>query len=260
MNATILRRTLVDRRRATLLFAVAAIAVASMYISLFPSMQDQMAGYADALPEALRSFIGSEFGDAAGYLHSTIFTILGPVLLVSAAVVWGAGAIAGEEESGTLALLLSVPVSRRRVAGEKAVAILLALTVLAAVVLATLLAWVAGLGIDVAASGVAAATLHLHALAVFAAGLALGVGAALGRKAAAIGTAAGVVVAGFVMSGVGGMIEGGAWLENVSPFYWFNGTQPIENGVAAGGLLLLYGLGALAAVVGTWRFDRRDLT
>lgn len=260
MNATILRRTVLDRRRATLLFAIATVAVSSMYISLFPSMQDQMAGYADALPEALRSFIGSEFADASGYLHSTIFTILGPVLLVSAGVVWGAGAIAGEEETGTLSLLLSVPVSRKRVAGEKAAAIVLALTVLALVVLATLLAWVAALDVDVAASGVAAATLHLHALAVFAAGLAFGVGAALGRKSTAIGTAAGVVVAGFVMSGVGGLVDGGGWLQDLSPFYWFNGTVPIENGVAPGGLLLLYGLGVLAAVAGAWRFDRRDLS
>ena len=37
-----------------------------------------------------------------------------PLLLLIAAIGAGAGAIAGEEERGTLDLLLSLPVSRRR--------------------------------------------------------------------------------------------------------------------------------------------------
>jgi hypothetical protein len=38
---------------------------------------------ADAMPEAMAAFMGSDFVSPAGYLHSTIFTILGPVLFVA---------------------------------------------------------------------------------------------------------------------------------------------------------------------------------
>ena len=46
-----------------------------------------------------------------------------PLLLMIAAIGAGAGAIAGEEERGTLELLLANPLSRRRLVLEKTAAV-----------------------------------------------------------------------------------------------------------------------------------------
>jgi hypothetical protein len=45
----------------------------------------------------------------AGYLQGTLFALLGPLLLVMMAVTTGARAIAGDEEAGTLDLVLAQP-------------------------------------------------------------------------------------------------------------------------------------------------------
>ena len=260
MLTSVFRATLHDRLRATVLFALGIAAVTAMYVSVFPSFQDQMAGYADAMPEALAAFMGSDFATPAGYLHSTIFTILGPVLFIAAAVTFGAAAIAGEEENHTLPVLLSAPVSRVRLALEKLGAVVLALTVLTLVLFVMLVALVAAFDIDLSAGRLLAATVHLHALTLLAAALAFAVGAGLGRRAIALGVAAGVVVLGFVMEGVAGMVDGLTALEWLSPFYWYAGTEPVRNGVAWSWLGVLYALAAAVAAAGVWRFDRRDLT
>lgn len=247
-----------SRLRSVAGYAIAAVAVTTMYVSVFPSFQDQMAGYAEAMPRGMAAFMGNDFASPAGYLQSTIFTVMGPLLVVASAVSWGAGAIAGEEENRTLPLLLSTPIPRLRLARQKLAAVLSTVTVIAATICVALLVIIAAAGLDVPAGNVVAATLHLHALGVFAAGLALGVGAATGRRPLAAGVAAGAVIAGFVLSGVASMLDAQAvrWL---SPFYWFNGSEPIRNGVDWLRLALLYGLGGAAAVAGLHRFDRRDL-
>lgn len=99
MLGNVFVRTLADRRRSLIVFALAIVAVTAMYVGVFPSFQDQMAGYADAMPEGMAAFMGDDFASPAGYLSSTIFRILGPVLLVAAAVTWAAATIAGEEEN-----------------------------------------------------------------------------------------------------------------------------------------------------------------
>jgi ABC-2 type transport system permease protein len=260
MVRSVFTATLHDRLRATVLFGIGVAAVTSMYVSVFPSFQDQMAGYAEAMPEALAAFMGSDFVSPAGYLHSTIFTILGPVLFVAAAVTFGAAAIAGEEENRTLPVLLSVPVSRVGMTLQKLGAITLALTALALVLFAMLVGLVSAFDIDLAAGRLLAATVHLHALTLLAASLAFAIGAAFGRKAIALGVAAGVVVLGFVIDGVAGMVDGLGALQWLSPFYWYAGTEPVRNGIAWGWLALLYAVAAAVAAVGIWRFDRRDLT
>lgn len=259
MLANVFTRTLTERSRTTLVYAIALGLLAAMYVGVYPSIADQMGGYVESLPEALTAFIGADYTTPQGYLHSTIFTVLGPLLLVGAAVTYGASAIAGEESDHTLALVLSTPVSRVRLAWQKLAALCLALTLVAIALLAVLVALSTALDLDLPAGDVAAATLHLHALALFACGIAFGVGAATGTKVAGQTVAAGIVVLGFVLAGVAGLVDGLDWVRAVSPFHWFNGNQPIANGVSWGHLALLYGFGAAAAAAGTAVFDRRDL-
>jgi ABC-2 type transport system permease protein len=70
-----------------------------------------------------------------GYLQGTLFALLGPLLAVMMAVAAGARAIAGDEEAGTLELLLAHPVSRTRLLLERFGALA------AAVILLRLVVW-----------------------------------------------------------------------------------------------------------------------
>jgi len=172
---------------------------------------------------------------------------------------FGAGTIAGEEEARTLPLLLSVPASRAGIAVRKLAGISFLLSVLAAVLFLTLLGLVRAFGLEVPAIDLLAGAVHLHALTIFAAAVSFGMGAATGRRWAAVGVGISVVVLGFVMDGIGSLVVALDVLQQLSPFYWYAGTEPVRTGFAWGGLALLYGVAATAAGLGIWRFARRDL-
>ena len=260
MLSSVFARTIGDRLRATVLYAIAVVAVTAMYVSVYPAMADEMAVYAEAIPEALAAFMGSEFAEPSNYLHGTIFNLLGPVVLLAAAVTFGAATIAGEEEGRTLPVLFTAPVSRLRIAGQKLAAVTLLITALALVLFAIVAVLVLAFDLAVPLGNVLAASVHAHALAVFALGLAFGVGAAVGRRAPALSVSLGVVVAGYVMQGVANLVDGLELLSWLSPWYWSAGTEPVTHGVAWGWLALLYAVAIASAGVGLWRFDRRDLS
>jgi ABC-2 type transport system ATP-binding protein len=74
------------------------------------------AGFLDAeLPEYLSALMGTmDYASAEGYLNSTFFTLIGSLLMVIFSLTIGARAVAGDEESGMLDVLLAHPVSRTR--------------------------------------------------------------------------------------------------------------------------------------------------
>lgn len=260
MLANVFVRTLAERTRATVLFAVGIAAVTAMYLGVFPSMQDQMAAYMDAVPESIMAFLGgSDLATPAGYIGSTVFGVFGPVIIVAAGATWAASAIAGDEEAHTLPLVLSAPQSRTAVALQKLAAIALALALICAVAFVSLEAMSAALDIDVSASQLLAGVVHLYGLGLFSAGLSFAIGAAGGSRAMALGVTLAVVVAGFVLSGVAGYVEGLDLLAQISPFHWYSGADPVQDGVAWGHLALLFGFAAAFAVAGIARFNARDL-
>jgi ABC-2 type transport system permease protein len=260
MFANVFVRTLADRGRAMLLYSIGLTAVAALYLSVFPAMQDTMATYAAEAPEALMGFLGeADLAQPAGYLGATMFGVFGPLVVVAAAAVWGAGAIAGEEERGTLALLLTVPVARVRVATEKLGAVVVATAVIVAATFVAVAVFTPVFGLDVALPRILAVTLHLLALGLFVVGVAFGLGAATGSRTLALGGSLGIVALSFVTNGVAGFTDGLGWLRWISPYAWYAAEVPIEQGVSWGHVALLVGLGAAAALAGILRVDRRDL-
>ena len=101
----------------------------ALMVSVYPTVHANPAlnRLVQQYPDALKAFIGFggevDYLSPAGYLGSELFSFMVPLLLLVAAIGAGARAIAGEEEAGTLELLLSCPVSRRRVVLEKLAAL-----------------------------------------------------------------------------------------------------------------------------------------
>ena len=86
-----------------------------MYAAFYPSITEgaaQLQSYMDNLPEAIRNLIGVDYTSPAGYLRAELFALLGPILFLVYAVGAGARAVAGEEETRSLDLLLSTPLTR----------------------------------------------------------------------------------------------------------------------------------------------------
>jgi ABC-2 type transport system permease protein len=256
----VLRGVVRTQARPLVLWSLAVAAVSTIYISFYPSVGGaEMQSLIDSMPEDLVTALGYDrIGTAAGYLTSTVYGLLGPVLLLVFAIGTGARLIAGHEEDGTLELELTAPVSRRRLFAERLLALLLDLCVLVAVLTLTSWALVVALDIDVSLGNLLAGSTGLLLLTAGFGTFALAVGAVTGRRAVALGVAAGAAVAAYVLDAIGPTIDAG-WMTAVSPFAWYLEADPLVNGLDPRGFALLAAVPVLSAAVGLVAFVRRDL-
>ncbi|MGI5240691.1 ABC transporter permease subunit [Dactylosporangium sp. CA-139066] len=260
MLPALMRKTWRDDRRALIGWAAGVAAFTAIYTSFYSSFQGAAELKQDALPKGMLDFLGiADMLSAAGYLQATVFSLIGPLLVLMCAVTLMARTIARPEEDGGLELLLTVPVSRVRFAGQRLAATGIAVTAVAGVPWLLLMLIVPGVGMDIPLSNVAAASAGLVALAWCFAGVAFLVGAVTGRRGTVLAVTGAVAVATYMANALGGMLDGWHWLCWLSPFHYFIGTDPLHTGWHPLELTVLVAAGVVTAAAGIVRFDRRDV-
>ena len=265
MLRSVLPKTLWDMRRSFVWWSLGLVGLVALMVAVYPTIRDnpEMNRLVEEYPDALKAFIAFggavDYTSGAGYLGSELFSLMIPLLFLVSAVGNGAGAVACEEERGTLDLLLSNPVTRRRVALEKLGAMTLELAGLGVVLWAAL--WLGGLPVDldVSAWHLAAATASAGLLALGFGAIAFMVGAATGHRAVAIGVATAGAVAAYLVNGLAGLVEVLEVPQKLSPFYHYAVGDPLRQGLAVDHSLVLVAITVVAAVVGVAAFERRDL-
>jgi ABC-2 type transport system permease protein len=267
VHLDVLRRELADHRRSLLGCTVGAMLLASVYIFFYPTIHTSGAGVEQLLntmPEGFRNaFIGSgvDYLSPPGYLGTELFSILLPVFLIVMGVLAGGRALAAEEQNGTIDLLLSTPIRRRRLTMEKAVGVVVPVLVVAAAIwlLIAVLGPSQGLGEDL--GRLALALLAVALLGVGFGMLAFLIASATGSAGLGGGVAGAVAVATYALNIVGSLVT---WLTGfanaVSPFHWDGGSGALANGVPASGLLLLIACPLVLLGLSLVLYDRRDLT
>jgi ABC-2 type transport system permease protein len=251
-----------DNRRGWLGWLAAITAVATMYASFWPTIDTpQILDALDAYPEALLEALNMEdLTRPEGYLGSSVFGLLVPILVAVFAIAAGTRALATDEEAGTLDLVMAHPVSRTALALQRFGAVVTALIVTVAAVFAAVTALRGPAQFsEVGVGRIGAISLQLFLFGLFFAALAFAIGAFTGRRVPAIGGAAAVVVVGYLANAFLPQVERLEWTRHASPFHWYLGGDPLLNGVQWGGVGLLAGSAALVLVVGVIRFQRRDL-
>ena len=172
MLLSLIRKTVRDYRRPVLGWGLGLTALTLMQMAVYPSVRSQgasMRELIDSYPTAFKAMFGMEgvdFTSGPGYLSTETFSLLAPLMLIGLGVALGTGAIAGEEERGTLDLLMASPVSRGRVLAAKALGSLAALVAVAVVLYLTVLAAASGLGMSIGAGMLAQATAAVLLLAI----------------------------------------------------------------------------------------------
>ena len=255
-----LRWALVQQRRSLVAWGIAVVAVSGLYIGFWPSMRSMdIAAMTDNLPPAMVDALGyDQIGTAAGYLASTVYGLLAPALLLVFATGKGGSLVAGDEEAGVLELESTAPIARRSVYAGRLGALWAMVGVLAAVVGSVTVVLLAPLDMDVAVADVVATCVGLSAFAGMIGTVAFATGGATGRRAIAIGVGAFAAVGSFMLDAIGAG-TGTAWMTTVSPFSWYLGDDPLQNGLDGSGLLALLLVASIVAVVGLVRYERRDL-
>lgn len=259
MLPDIYTQTLTDNRRALLSWSVGTAVVGLMYAAFYPQvggMADTVANYPESMREALRI---EDFGSAAGYLGSTVFGLLLPLLVMAYGVTFGARALAGDEETGYLDQLLAHPVSRTGLAVQRFAALVTGAVAIALLVFLGMLAIRSGAELEsVGIAGFAAQCLQLALLGITFGALAIGVGAAIGKRGQVLGISVGIGVLTYMAGNLAGVI-GAGWLKYLSPFHYYIGGEPLRNGVQWADAVVLLAVSAVLIALGFLRFNQRDL-
>jgi ABC-2 type transport system permease protein len=261
MLADIWTKTLWDQRRSLLGWAIGFIAVAVIYGGFYPfASTPEYAELIDNLPAGLADAFGwDEISTAHGYLGSTVYGLLGPVLVIIMAIAFGARAIAGNEEAGHLELLIAQPVTRSQVVLQRAVALVIATLIGGLAVFVSIVAIRGTVDIELPVGNIAAASLNLALLGAVFGTLALLVGGFVGRSGLVVGVSAVVAVATYLANGLAPQVEGLAWIQDFSPFHWFASTTTLRDGIDLPKTLLLAAVSLAFVVISAVAFNRRDV-
>ena len=167
----------------------------------------------------------------------------------------------GEEDRGSLDVLLSLPRPRLRVALEKLAAMWTAL--LAMGVLIGLLAFAGGkkFGADFGLGDGLLFGLNLALICAVIGGVALLISQFTQERGPAAGWTAGLLLIFVVLDMVHRVVPNTEWISRLSPIYYYNLSKPLvpSYGTNAGGMLVQLALAVLLSGAAVWLFERRDV-
>ena len=258
-------KTLRDARRAIAWWSLGLVAMTALMVAVYPSVRDNpdLNKMVEDYPDAFKAVLGLgenvDYTSAVGYLNSELFSFMVPLLLLIAAIGAAARATAGEEERGTLELLLANPISRRRLVLDKLAALAAELVLLALVLWLALVVGVETIGMDVSVAHLAAAAAAAALFAFLYGAIALLLGAVTGRHAVATGIAAAGAVAAYLLSSLAELVDALRPLRVVSPFYHYAAGDYLRTGIAVDHTVCLLLLVAATCVAAVIAFERRDL-
>jgi ABC-2 type transport system permease protein len=258
------KKTLRDQQRALTGWAIGMTALVVMYAAFYPSVKAnaaQLNKYLQTLPEALRNIVGraGDFSSPTGYLQSEVFSIMGPLLLLILAIGAGARALAGEEEAGTLDLLLATPIARRRVVGEKFVAMAASSAGIGVVMWIVIAVMGPPFGLHVGLANLAATVLSAVLLSIAFGATALAIGCWRGHRGLAVSVAASLAVATYLFDVLAPSVKSIRGLQKLSPFYYYIGHDPLRTGLDPIHASVLVAISVVALGLALVAFERRDL-
>lgn len=258
------RKTLRDQRWAMLGWACGLVLLALYlaYIYPFVNQAAEMMKVLEKLPPVVKNLVGkSQFmATPEGFFNLQPFSILLPLLFIVFAIARGSDATAGEEERGTLDLLLANPLPRRRLIVEKSLAHASALFMLSVVFWLAMAGCTRMLGIVLNAWRLAAVIFSCWLLGMVFYGLALSCGCWKGKKKFSIGISGGLAMVTFLINAYAPMVEKLRPWRLYSPFYYYNGNNVLSNGLLPAHVLVLAVLIVFFFGVALFAFNRRDLS
>lgn len=261
MNAPVLVKTLRDQRRSLLGWSIGILVLLVVEGALWPSVRDMpkldelLAGYPEPLKEM---FDLDTMSTGVGFLNAELFTLVLPTLFIVFGIGRGARLVAGEEEAGTLEMVLVTPVSSTRVLLEKAAGLVFSVAALGLVAGTATLAVSATFDMGVPVGHVLVASTAVVLIGIEYGVVALAIGAVTGRRLAALAVTGSAAVAGYLLYVAGMLVEGlAAWMP-WSPFHQALSAGPLTGAFPVGFVWLVLG-SAAALLVAPPVFARRDI-
>lgn len=261
MLRNVFTKSLWDQRRGLLGWGIGVAVLVLLEAALWPTVR-AMPGFEEFLdnyPEAMRELFNlNEFATGRGFLNAELYSLILPILFIVFGIGRGARSIAGEEEAGTLDVLLLTPVSATRLVLQQAAALITGVLTLGAVLFASVVVLSPVFDLGIRVGDAATGSLAMSLLGIEFGCIALAVGAVTGRRGLAIGVGATAAVAAYLLYAMGQLVDAVRPWQPLSPFH-----QALEGGPLGAGLPASYGwmviVAAVVVAVALPIFDRRDV-
>lgn len=253
-----------DQLRQLIMWAAGVAFYVALLISIYPSIRKSAGAiqeYVRNMPEGIKAaFMGSsDFSTPVGYVNVELLSWLAPIVLIGFAVAVAARSLAGDEEGGTLSLVLTHTVGRRRLVLQKYAAMLVVVVALGAVFWLSLTLATEIAGTPVGAGELAQAFLGLTLLGLAIGSITFAVSAATGRRQVGIAAGAGVGVGMYLLNTLAVMDESIRPFRYLSLFHYSGGASPLGKDLDVTGLIVLLVTAAVMLAATLWLFERRDV-
>ena len=259
MLANVTRLDLRLRRRSTIGYAAGMAIYTLVVAALYPTFKNQTSlnGLSGSTAAALFGVTG-KLTSSGGWLNANIYSNFFPLIMLMLTIGYGATCLAGQDESGNLALVVALPIRRRAILFQKLFAMAAQALVLAA---ATTVCAVIGQGfqLTVSTGDVIATAFALMLMGLDFGLISMAIGAFTGRRGTALGIAAALAAASYLLSSLAATISAIRPGRYLSLFYWSVGNDQISKGVSLGDFTVLVVVGLCALVAAVIAFRRADL-
>ncbi len=232
-----------------------------LYISIYPSVAEEMAGLADL---EIYQAMGVNLGTFEDWVASILFLFV-PMILSIYAFINGTGTLAAEEEDGRLEMMVTLPLERWQIVTAKAIALSIATFII--LVIVSLVSALVFLGIQSQVeTDVSVVTLVLSMLATWPLVFAMAMMSMFFAAFCSRRRIAALIMTAILISAYFGanLITQVSSLESLEPIFLFSYLDSTANGVvngqATGDVMVLMGLGLVSFVLAVYFFSQRDLT
>jgi len=255
----VVKKSLRDQKWQIVGFGLALLAMAALIVYLWPSYRTTVASI--QLPEAIQALLGSDlaYSTATGFVSAEYFSWI-PILLIVYTVIQGTSAIAGEEGSGTIDLLMSQPITRSNMVLQKTVAVCVGAAMIAGFGFLGFLLSIPFVDIDITLKGAALASANMLPIALLYYALSLWFGSVLPNRAYAAGGAVALATASYFFNAIATTVNSLSWLKYTSSFYYYGAGLPLVRGIDWPHALVLLGVTALFVALTMRSFAHRDIT
>ncbi len=259
----VLAQGLRDRRRSLLWWSVGVAAYIAIIASVWPSMSStDISGIIDQLPQAILDLMGAadySMSTGAGYVSGELFGFMIPIFILVLTIGAGGAAIGGAEANGSLDLVLSHPIPRRRVLLQSAALIAVEAIVFGAVIVAALTVASPLADLRITFTDSVGAVVGIVLLGITFGWFALALGAITGSRGLALGVSGALAALTYLVGNLSGLVSFLRWGKWASPFWYATSGSPLEHGFTWWHALPLIGAGLVSVAVGVVVFDRRNL-
>ncbi len=250
------------RRRSIIWFAVGLAIYAFMIIAMYPSVKsDASLGALTENNPTVAALLGvsGSLTSPTGWVNGNLYSNFLPLMILLLTIGYGASSIAGQSEDGSLGLVATLPLSRRRLVREKTLVLTLLAVPLAVATMAFIL-----LGrhydLTLPTGAVIGSTVAVLVMGVDFGLIAMIIGVLSGSRGLALGLTSALAAASYLISSLAPVVS---WVHTIRPaslFYWAVGGDQLTAGPSgtAWAVLVLVGVGLhLIAVALVGRLDIR---